>query len=69
MSGFDTNWSKHNGSIEEQNMVMTVHFRPDKLPEDMAQWYEWLSNCAKTTGELTKAGVLENKKTIDFGGI
>ena len=66
MTGFDTQWHRHEGSFDEQGIVMTVHFRPDKLPEDQAEWYEWLSNYAKTTGELTKLGVLGNKKTIDF---
>ena len=66
MSGFDTKWEKHSESIEEQNIVMIVYFRPDKLPEDKAEWYERLGNYAHTTSQLTKANILDNKRTEDF---
>jgi len=66
MTGYDVEWSKHPEAIDEQNIVMTVHFRPDKLPKDKAEWYEWLGNYAHTTAELIKNGILENKKTKEF---
>ena len=50
MTGLDVDWIKENG----QKKVMVVHFRPDKPPEDEAQWYEYLGNYAHTLAKLTK---------------
>ena len=66
MTGFDTEWKKHPEAVEEQNIVMTVHFRPDILPKDKAEWYEWLGNQARLTADLIRKGVLPNKETKDF---
>jgi len=60
------NWNEYKDSAEDQKIVLTVHFRPDKKPKDKAEWLEWLSNYAKTTADLMKAGVLTNKKTTEF---
>ena len=62
MTGFDTEWTKHPEAVEEQNVVMTVHFRPDKQPESKAEWYEMLGNYAHTMAKLIKAGALEVKE-------
>lgn len=59
MTGFDTEWNKVKDDINIQEVVMTVHFRPDKEPKDKAQWYEWLSNYAHTTANLIKIGVIK----------
>lgn len=67
MTGFDTKWEKHREVAEKQNIVMVVHFRPDKLPKDKAEWYKWLGNYARTTSRLIEKGVIdENKKTAEF---
>jgi len=66
MAGFDTTWEKHPEAEEKQNIVMIVHFRPDKLPKDVVEWYELLGNSAHTTAKLLKQGVLPNKETKDL---
>lgn len=66
MTGCDTNWKKHPEALEEQNIVMTVCFRPDKLPKDKAEWFELLGNYAHTTSKLIKQGILPNKETKNF---
>ncbi|MCD6325152.1 hypothetical protein J7L97_02560 [Candidatus Bathyarchaeota archaeon] len=66
MTGFDTRWERHPEIDEEQNIIMIVYFRPDKLPEDKAEWFKILGNYAHTMAEMIKAGTLPNEKTEDL---
>ena len=59
MTGFDTEWNEEKECVDEQKMVMTVYFRPDKEPKDKVQWYELLGNYAYTTANLIKTGVIK----------
>jgi len=59
MTGFDTKWTEVKECVDEQKVVMTVHFRPDNKPKDKAQWYEWLGNYAHTTANLIKTDVIK----------
>lgn len=66
MTGFDTEWQKHLEAIEKQKIVMVVYFRPDKLPKDKAEWYEWLGNYAHSMSQMFEQGIMDNKATKDF---
>lgn len=54
MTGFDTEWIEVSNSTDEQKIVMIVHFRPDILPKDKAQWYELLGNYAHTMSKIMR---------------
>lgn len=66
MTAFDSEFKKYPNALEKQNIVMTIHFRPDETPKDRVEWLERLANIARHTAKLTKQGILPNKLTKDF---